>query len=426
MLGYNLSKSDLTHIFIEGQKVSLEGVELQNPKTHNEEKVNYWSARVWTSKFIPRNVNKTVPESSHVNNWLKKRNLSFEKFKLLVDGKLPPVPEEIATINKSNMLKGGTDTLQVMEAHTGVGTEMDGLAMMSDGTYPVFKHGPEASRICDLALSVTGPKDPNIAKIILNDDNAQMAFHLCKTLETALERYKRLTEPESTTPAKRSKPSPRKNPVDQANKASAGNNTPAKANKSPRNKPVAAAKKASSASMSTKANRSPRNKPAAKINQAASVNPAPVIWASDWANSGRTSGNGYSNAPTNSYTPNNSYVMPYLMPTGFGHASSNSGGYTSTEVNPWGQSVAPAAASQYSYQDDNISSVTASRNGGGGGRASRGIKRKYDHGNDRRAEASQHFSKPRGNIQQPKKRAGGKGGPRGGGPAKRGKFHKRN
>ena len=52
---------------------------------------------------------------------------------------------------------------------------------------PVFRHGSEAARICDEALSVSGPTDPRIAKLIQSDQNAQMAYHIHKALGFALE-----------------------------------------------------------------------------------------------------------------------------------------------------------------------------------------------------------------------------------------------
>ena len=54
-------------------------------------------------------------------------------------------------------------------------------------TLPVFRHGSEAARICDEALSVSGPTDSRIAKIIQTDQNAQMAYHTHKALGFALE-----------------------------------------------------------------------------------------------------------------------------------------------------------------------------------------------------------------------------------------------
>ena len=54
-------------------------------------------------------------------------------------------------------------------------------------TLPVFRHGSEAARICDEALSVSGPTDPRIAKIVQSDQNAQMAYHIHKALGFALE-----------------------------------------------------------------------------------------------------------------------------------------------------------------------------------------------------------------------------------------------
>ena len=51
----------------------------------------------------------------------------------------------------------------------------------------MFRHGSEAARICDEALSVSGPTDPRIAKIVQSDQNAQMAYHIHKALGFALE-----------------------------------------------------------------------------------------------------------------------------------------------------------------------------------------------------------------------------------------------
>ena len=74
---------------------------------------------------------------------------------------------------------------------------------------PVFRHGSEAARICDEALSVMGPTDSRISRcvqqfrcnvetilendfvmncrIIQSDQNAQMAFHIHKALGYALD-----------------------------------------------------------------------------------------------------------------------------------------------------------------------------------------------------------------------------------------------
>ena len=54
-------------------------------------------------------------------------------------------------------------------------------------TLPVFRHGSEAVRICDESLSVTGPNDQRISRIIQSDHNAQMAFHIHKALGYALD-----------------------------------------------------------------------------------------------------------------------------------------------------------------------------------------------------------------------------------------------
>ena len=51
----------------------------------------------------------------------------------------------------------------------------------------MFRHGSEAVRICDESLSVTGPNDQRISRIIQSDHNAQMAFHIHKALGYALD-----------------------------------------------------------------------------------------------------------------------------------------------------------------------------------------------------------------------------------------------
>merc|ERR1719422_2815561 len=146
MLGYNMGKADLTNLFIEGQKVSLEAVNITVDDRKKYPGLPYQykhrATLVWTSKFRPRNdIDKTVPESVHVNNWLKKRGLSWEKFQQLARGKLPVVPLEIATRHRSNMLRGGE-----LEALMG---PMDSIFMQNGGlsdmmqprleTLPVFR-----------------------------------------------------------------------------------------------------------------------------------------------------------------------------------------------------------------------------------------------------------------------------------------------
>ena len=95
MLGYNMGKADLTNLFIEGQKVSLEAVRItpddrkkypgsrnmrtiNNPRAGLPYQYKHRATLVWTSKFRPRNdIDKTVPESVHVNNWWASSLSSF-------------------------------------------------------------------------------------------------------------------------------------------------------------------------------------------------------------------------------------------------------------------------------------------------------------------------------------------------------------
>ena len=133
VLGYNMGKADLTNLFIEGQKVSLEAIAITADDRKKYPGLPYQykhrATLVWTSKFRPRNdINKTVPESVHVNNWLKKRGLSWEKFQSLVKGKLAIVPLEMSTRHRSNMLRGG---------------ELDAMVNNIDGHGATHGPGPE-------------------------------------------------------------------------------------------------------------------------------------------------------------------------------------------------------------------------------------------------------------------------------------------
>jgi len=56
---------------------------------------------------------------------------------------------------------------------------------------PVFRHGDAAAKLCDMALTVTGPSDPRLLSMIRSDDDAQLAFHMQKALEMAIDNYKR-------------------------------------------------------------------------------------------------------------------------------------------------------------------------------------------------------------------------------------------
>ena len=347
----------------------MEGMEIPNPKKHNDETVKYRAAMVWTSKFIPRNdIDKTVPESNHVNNWLKKRNLNYEKFQLLVNGNLPPVSSEVATTYKSNMRKGGTESVQQQEEATPEKKQKKGAAEAGD-CGPVFRHGSEATRICDLALAVTGPKDPKLAKIILNDDNAQMAFHLHKTLGAALDRYKKITEPEH-----KSEPKPMP--------------------------PVWASETSPSVQRIIG-----RNTPRAGVTP--SMNS--FLGSSD-------NGGTQQQPPVNSggYYPSASPVTPWeqgMAPSAgtpkISYATSNNSGAVKHPPIP---SPVPTRAGAY-------------------GSSKRGQKRKHqdsnNHGNAKKGnQPPTGYARPRGNVGPANKRGTARGG-RGGRPAKRGKFTKK-
>eukprot|EP00096_Caligus_rogercresseyi_P004766 TRINITY_DN1921_c0_g1_i1.p1 TRINITY_DN1921_c0_g1~~TRINITY_DN1921_c0_g1_i1.p1 ORF type:complete len:1063 (-),score=402.13 TRINITY_DN1921_c0_g1_i1:608-3796(-) len=188
VMGYNMLKADLTHIFQKGQKVYLEAEELPSKEASRGPTPYEYKHRatlVWTSKFRPRNdLEPTSPEDKRSLDWLKKRNLDAEKFQQLVNGKLPIVNGQFAAKNGNNMLK--YRDLQDMACGR---IQPDGPPPVTPEVLPVLRHGPEAARICEAALSTTGPNDSRIMDIIRNDDNAQMAFHIHKALGFALEHY---------------------------------------------------------------------------------------------------------------------------------------------------------------------------------------------------------------------------------------------
>ncbi|XP_040571823.1 uncharacterized protein [Lepeophtheirus salmonis] len=190
VMGYNMLKADLTHIFQEGQKVNLEAEELPSKEASRGPipyEYKYRATLVWTSKFRPRNdLERTTPEDKRSHDWLKKRNLDSEKFQQLVNGKLSIVNAQFAAKNGNNMLKY-RDILELASGRV----QPDGSVPppVTPEQLPVLRHGPEAARICEAALSTTGPNDQRIMDIIRNDDNAQMAFHIHKALGFALEYY---------------------------------------------------------------------------------------------------------------------------------------------------------------------------------------------------------------------------------------------
>ena len=121
---------------------------------------------------------------------LKKRGLSWEKFQQLARGKLAIVPLEIAwylhpralgdppnpSRHRTNMLRGGElesliSPLDIAVMQGGGGGPDMGhprcpppLHHTRLDTLPVFRHGSEAARICDEALSVMGPTDSRISR----------------------------------------------------------------------------------------------------------------------------------------------------------------------------------------------------------------------------------------------------------------------
>lgn len=97
----------------------------------------------------------------------------------------------MACRNKSNMLKGNEkkEDYAAAAADNNHGSAA-GNGEANGGGERVFRHGPEAARICDAALTVTGPDDPLMKAIVNNDDDAQMAYHVHKALGFALDLYK--------------------------------------------------------------------------------------------------------------------------------------------------------------------------------------------------------------------------------------------
>lgn len=181
VLGYNLRLADLSHIFIVGQKVSLEVSESSHTFDDilPEVSISLFATIVWTSKFRPRCVPiKTVPRSSHVENWLGKRNLDWDGFQRLILGRLPPVSEHWIAGKPGNMLQAYKSDISFKMSNR---TDLANL--------PVFRHGQQAVRMCDIALDITSPDDIRLQSLIQDSGGAQMAFHLQRTLACALELY---------------------------------------------------------------------------------------------------------------------------------------------------------------------------------------------------------------------------------------------
>ncbi len=212
-MGYNMGKADLTHLFLHGQKVSLEAIPFPKDKLNKASskqlvdslggECSHKATIVWTSKFRPAPV-KSVFRNAAVDSWLAKRGLKWEDVSKLVEGKLEAVPQLLAVRNKSNMLKGVQDK-RAFEAEKESADKKAGgdkktgeketptkeAAAAAAAKAPVFRHGKDAERLCDIALSVTGPSDPRIRNLIKNDNQAQMAFHMQKALEMAVDAYKK-------------------------------------------------------------------------------------------------------------------------------------------------------------------------------------------------------------------------------------------
>ncbi|QQP53025.1 Uncharacterized protein FKW44_005348, partial [Caligus rogercresseyi] len=171
VMGYNMLKADLTHIFQKGQKVYLEAEELPSKEASR-------GPTPYEYKHLPaaQRPGAHFTRRQALSGLAQKRNLDAEKFQQLVNGKLPIVNGQFAAKNGNNMLK--YRDLQDMAC-----------GRIQPDVLPVLRHGPEAARICEAALSTTGPNDSRIMDIIRNDDNAQMAFHIHKALGFALEHY---------------------------------------------------------------------------------------------------------------------------------------------------------------------------------------------------------------------------------------------
>ena len=208
VMGYNMSKGDLTHLFIEGQKVNFEAFPFSKDKLNRttqalavglDGECTMKASIVWTSKFRPDG-SKSVHRNAALDSWLAKRGLKFEEVAKLVEGKMDPVAADLATRRKSNMLKGAQDkrsfdaekkAAAALERARAEKSAQSAAVEAARTKAPVFRHGHDAERICDLALSITGPSDPRLATMIKNDSQAQMAFHMQKALEMAVDAYKK-------------------------------------------------------------------------------------------------------------------------------------------------------------------------------------------------------------------------------------------
>ncbi len=210
MMSHNMSKGDLTHVFIEGQKVSFEAFPFPKDKLNKTTQClaagldgdcTMKASIVWTTGYRPDG-SKSVHRNPTLDSWLAKRGLKFEEVDKLAEGKMAAVPADLATRRKSNMLKGAQDKSS-FEAEKKAAAALErsraekqekpavAAAETAKGKGPVSRHGHDAERLCDLALSVTGPSDLRLNTMIKNDSQAQMAFHMQKALEMAVNAYRK-------------------------------------------------------------------------------------------------------------------------------------------------------------------------------------------------------------------------------------------
>ncbi len=222
-MGRNMGRGDLTHLILEGQQVSIQVVHLRENNIINKATTVHLlsnigggasitlrakTVTVWLDKQRPGQANKVVNKNSHAEFWLQKRGLSWADFEKLVEGTLPAVPNALATRRKSNMLQNVKDkkAWEVEKKMEKARAEKEGLNPKklelttkknrdSESGASAFRHGPVAEKLCDVALSVSGPGDPAIRKMIKNDEQAQMAFHMYKALELAVDAYKKGRRP---------------------------------------------------------------------------------------------------------------------------------------------------------------------------------------------------------------------------------------
>jgi len=194
LFGHHLGQCDLTYVFRADQaRVNVEVATVQfgkaKGKDEGEKKSKSFAAMLWVGAVRP-NGKKPATVGPPMAKYLRDRGLTAAKFLNAAKGE-----GELAAVGEANsasrMLPLKADPFAKEKAEKveeKAKDEKDNKAAANNA--PVFRHGEVAAKLCDMALSVSGPNDPRIKAMIRSDSVAQMAFHMQKALEMAVEHYK--------------------------------------------------------------------------------------------------------------------------------------------------------------------------------------------------------------------------------------------